>query len=66
MYAFTEGSYILGRVWTFGHEVGAEVVEINFLSVFAWLYSDLKPLLRNVGFVFTETVLRFGDVNVWP
>lgn len=55
----------MGRVWAFGHEVGAEFVEINFLSIFAWLYSDLKPLLRNVGFVFTETVLRFGDVNVW-
>lgn len=63
--AFTEGAYILGRVWAFGHELGAEFVEINLLSVFAYLYPGLK-LLRNGGFVFTEIVLRFGDVSVWP
>lgn len=39
--AFTERSYILHRVWTFGHEVGAE-----FVAVFASLFSDLKPLLN--------------------
>lgn len=64
--AFIEGSYILDRVWAFVYEVDAEFVVINFLSVFACLCSDLKPWLRNAGFVFTEMVLRFGDVSVWP
>lgn len=54
----------MGRVWAFGHGVGAKLVEINFLSLFACLYSDLKPSLRNVVLVLAETVLRFGDVGL--
>lgn len=58
--AFTEGSHVWGRVWAFGHEVGAEFVEISFLSVFACLSSNLKPLLKNIEFVFTETFSGLG------
>lgn len=53
----------MGRVWAFGHEVGAKLAEIN-LSLFACLYSDLKPSLRNVVLVLAETVLRFEDVGL--
>lgn len=34
-------------------------------SVFLPVSSNLKPLLKNVVFIFVETVLRFGNVGVW-
>lgn len=54
----TEGSHVRGGIWAFGHKVG-RVGGDQFLMYFP-LYSNIKPLLRNVVFVFTEIILGLG------